>query len=333
MKQAVQQQLAIEVQDWYHVGIIDASMRDTLMQRYDRHGAFLRALVKWLGLYAMLTLGGALAGFLSVLVASKTGGAIILLGFTWLCIWRGVKIANALPFGQPLTGSSLVTTGMITLYAALSLLSIDEQRLSDPISYFYPLYFVAAASIALAYYHHMRWPLLFGLLCLLHAFGASHSYAGHGTYFTDIQNEPRMAILGAAMAFFGLYHERILEETTLKPQIGFGSLYIKCGLLYHNAALLILTLREFFFGSHWLNGVAIFTFSTIAQIVIGARMKDARFTGYGIVFLSINLYTRLFEHFWNSADTAALALICGVLTFLLGILFERLSITQETATA
>ncbi len=60
----------------------------------------------------------------------------------------------------------------------------------------------------------------------------------------------------------------------------------------------------------------------VAQIVMGARLHDGRFTGFGIVFLSINIYTRLFENFWDDLSKGAFFLVAGTMAMAVGISLE-----------
>jgi hypothetical protein len=89
------------------------------------------------------------------------------------------------------------------------------------------------------------------------------------------------------------------------------------GLLYLNLCTWILSL--FPGGLEW---VLLFTATGVAQLVAGAALKDARFTGFGIVFLSIDLYTRLFEQFWDRLSAGTSLLVAGLLALALGIAFE-----------
>ncbi|MFZ1325808.1 MAG: hypothetical protein WAT67_07265 [Candidatus Contendobacter sp.] len=68
-----------------------------------------------------------------------------------------------------------------------------------------------------------------------------------------------------------------------------------------------------------------FTAAGSAQIIMGARLHDARFTGFGIVFLAINLYTRYFEHFWDRLALGLFLLLGGALALALGYVGERWS--------
>jgi uncharacterized membrane protein len=104
----------------------------------------------------------------------------------------------------------------------------------------------------------------------------------------------------------------------LRRCAGFGGLYLIFGLLYLNLSLWFLTL----FGKP-LDWILAFTAAGIAQIVAGARLRDARFTGFGIVFLAIDLYTRYFEHFWDRLSLGVFFLLAGALAMAFGYLFER----------
>ena len=176
-------------------------------------------------------------------------------------------------------------------------------------------------SLATAYAYHLRWPLLLGLLCIFHGLGAWHEYVGMGTYIADIQDPQVMAAIAAACAAFGLWHAHA-EEASLARYAGFGRLYVIFGLLYLNCSLWFLTL-DFFRETQTLVWIAVFTLVCIAQIVLGARLKEGKLTGFGIVFLSIDLYTRFFESFHNHLSMSLILLIAGLSGLLLGALFER----------
>ena len=127
-----------------------------------------------------------------------------------------------------------------------------------------------------------------------------------------------MALVALATIALGLWHERRLEPGPLWRCTGFGGLYLIFGLLYLNLSLWFLTL----FGQP-LDWVLIFTATGIAQIVVGAWLHDGRFTGFGIVFLAIDLYTRFFEHFWERLSLGGLFLIGGALAMAFGFACER----------
>ena len=51
--------------------------------------------------------------------------------------------------------------------------------------------------------------------------------------------------------------------------------------------------------------------------------RDGRFTGFGIVFLAINFYTRMFESFWDELSSGMFFLLAGVAALALGMVFEH----------
>lgn len=325
MRAAYKEQLAKEVADWHHSGIITGDQREQLLQRYDRQGATSAALIKWLGIFAMIFLGMAVIAFLAAMAQSRVGGALLLASIAAGTIYWGIRLATATPLSHPFTGSLLITVGLLASHGFSCLLFVPENSYGDDTLYFLTLYPTAALALVLAYKFRVRLPLLLGLGCLFHAVGASHAYGGHGQYFANIQDERLMAVFAALVVGFGVYHERVLEESSLRQHVDFGALYIKFGLLYLNLSLLFMTIKSFSFTPGWNLGMTLLTLATLGQIVIGARLKDARFTGFGVVFLSIHLYTRFFEQFWHSWSGAKLALLGGAVLLLLGIYFERLS--------
>jgi hypothetical protein len=155
-------------------------------------------------------------------------------------------------------------------------------------------------------------------LLLFHAVGSWHKYIGHGTYTFAIQDPRAMAVIATLVALLGFVHEHDLERTTFKHHVGFGHHYIVLGLLYLNMSLWILSLYPGTVG--W---VAIFGIASVAQIVLGARLKDGRASGFGVVFLSINMYTRFFETFWDKLSAGLIFLASGVAAFAFGYLFEK----------
>ncbi len=310
--------LTHEVTDWRQQGLIDRPLLEILLARYATHGRFLAALLKWLGLFAIFQLGLAVLAFIAMASESALVAAL-LLGGIGVGLWVfGVRMATDPKRSHPFTGSVLVTASLAAAFGTFVLLDMAVN--GDPSGQTLPTIMLLTGILGAltAYRYHLRWPLLLALLLFFHGLGAWHAYGGHGAYFANIQDPKLMAMVALAAILLGLWHERRLETGPLWRCAGFGGLYLTFGLLYLNLSLWFLTL----FGRP-LGWILTFTAAGIAQIVAGARLRDARFTGFGIVFLAIDLYTRYFEHFWDRLSLGVFFLLAGVLAMVLGYLFER----------
>ena len=318
MRPVTRSLLTRELTDWHQQGLIDRSLLETLLPRYETQGRFLAALLKWLGLFALFQLGLAVLAFIALLAESALLAALILGGVGTGLWFLGVRLATDPQQRHPFTGSVLVTASLAAAFGVFVLLNIAfngdaEGRVIPTI-----LLLTGVLSALTAYRYHLRWPLLLALLLFFHGLGAWHAYGGQGAYFADFQDERLMAVVALIAILLGLWHERRLECGPLRRCAGFGALYLIFGLLYLNLALWFLTL----FGRP-LDWVLIFTAAGVVQIIAGARLHDARFTGFGIVFLAIDLYTRFFEHFWDPQSAGIFFLVAGALAMLLGYAFER----------
>ena len=77
MKQATREVLAREVADWHHRGIIGQELLTTLSARYERRGAVLTTLLKWLGLFAVAMLGISIVALFGAMLNSPILGALL----------------------------------------------------------------------------------------------------------------------------------------------------------------------------------------------------------------------------------------------------------------
>lgn len=83
--------LARESADWFHRGLISAETSKRLAERYDRNSAFLAVLGRWLGIFAIIFLGGSVLLLMGISWATPFFSAIILL------LAAGAGFAVALP--------------------------------------------------------------------------------------------------------------------------------------------------------------------------------------------------------------------------------------------
>lgn len=320
MTRATTEFLARESADWFHRGLISRETADLLGKRYDRQGTALSGLIAWLGLAAIFLLGLAVLTAIGLMSGSPALGGVMLGGIA-LGIWLfGIRLAIDPAQRHPVTGSALVTIGLAAAYGAMTLIvfSASDDISAQPLPILLVVTGVLAA--ATAYGYHLRWPLLLALLCFFHGLGAWHEYAGHGEYVADIQDPRLMALIAAACAGFGFWHQGE-EARRLARYAGFGRLFAVFGLLYLDCSLWFLGLG-FEGGVAPAIWIAVFTAVALGQIVLGARLKDGMPTGFGIVFLGIDLYTRFFEQFWDSLSAGSIFLIGGLAGMALGAVFE-----------
>jgi uncharacterized membrane protein len=322
--------MAQEINDWENTGLINAEQAALLHQRYDPVPFQGAIFLKWLGLFAIFMLGLAVLGFIGTVLAmaSPTFATLCLMVMSAGVMYFGAKLAADKQQKHPFTGQALLTIGLLGLYASLSSLYLvsEGDRYSNVFGWF--MLITSAAAFLTAYHFHLRWPLLIALLMFFHGVGSMSEYWGHGAYILEVQDPRSMSVIALITLALGYWHEHTLESGQFRKCIGFGHLYIIFGLLYFNMSLWLLSLD--FYGYYFENvkgenllWVVLFTIGGIAQIVAGARLKDARFTGFGIVFLGINLYTRFYEHFWDDMSKAAFFTVAGITGLVLAFVFEK----------
>ncbi|MDU8358890.1 hypothetical protein [Pseudomonas syringae group sp. J309-1] len=326
MRKTTQQLMVQNIADWQHRGLIDQQTQERLSAPYRRPNQLLSTVLQWLGIGAVLLIGMAILGGVSYLSESVALGVVLfsIAGVTlW---WVGVRLARDPAGRMPVAGVAILTIGLMLIGGSLLLSGVG----SDGGGYDrIPLALLVTAllSVATAYRYHLRWPLFLGLLCAFHGFGSWESYAGGGSYVFDIQDPRAMAVVAGLAALLGLWHQQA-EEKPLRHFSGFGRLYVIFGLLYFNCSLWFLSLDNYSSSQSGLS-ILLFTVGAISQLVIGARFKHPSFTGFGVVFLGINLYTRFYEHAWDRLSVAAFFAAAGVVGILLGWLFERAALRAK----
>ena len=322
--------MAQEISDWENVGLINSEMATLLHQRYDPTPFRGAIFLKWLGLFAIFMLGLSFLGFIGTVLASVSPlfSTLCLMAVSYLVMQFGARLAADKVQKHPFTGQALLTIGLIGLYASLSSIYLVSggEKYSNVYGWF--MLITSAAAFFTAYHFHLRWPLLVALLMFFHGIGSMSEYWGHGAYFLSVQDPRSMSVIALLTIMLGYWHEHELETTKLQHCVGFGNLFVIFGLLYFNLSLWFLSLD--FYGYEYqdtqgatLLWVILFTVGGIAQIVTGARLKDSRFTGFGIVFLGIDLYTRFYEYFWDDMSRAAFFTVAGIIAMALAYVFEK----------
>ncbi|CAI8785625.1 DUF2157 domain-containing protein [Pseudomonas chlororaphis] len=327
MRKTTQQMLLHEIADWRHRGLIDAEAQQRLGALYERPEHRLSTVLQWLGIGAVLLIGMAVLGGIGLLAESVLVGAVLFFA-AGVGLWLiGARLARDPARRMPVTGVAILTIGLILMGASLLLGSSDSETGEFgnlPLA----LLVTAALSIATAYGYRLRWPLLLGLLCVFQGLGSWEWYGGSGTYYFGIQDPRSMAVIAALVALLGLWHQRA-EDHALRRFSGFGRLYVIFGLLYFNCSLWFLSLEDPY--RQTLTWTLLFTLGAIAQLVLGARFKHPSFTGFGVVFLGIDLYTRFYEYAWEQLSAAMFFAVAGAVGMLLGWLFERTALRAGEA--
>lgn len=320
MRKIVAERIAEEVAEWGHRGLIDGALLAELRLRYQTDVSAGRVLLRWLGFLAVFMLAASVLGFIG-LAAGEAGaylGAVVLAALALVTWTRGTRLVTDPKQAHPTSGAVLVTLSLVAGYAAMAIVwAVPDGDLSGNANAVM-MTITAAAALYTAYRFGLRWPLLLGVLLLIHALGYAHWYGGRGSYFMGIADERVTLAAALACVMFGWWHEGSLEERLESRRVGFGRIYIVVGLLYANMSLWFMTLPR---GE--LVPVLLFATAGVVQLVIGARLHDGRFTGFGVVFLSLNLYTRLFETFWDDASRGMLLLCLGAAAMVAGYAMER----------
>lgn len=320
MAQGFRERMAAEVAAWRHQGVVDDDLAARLAARYaDAEGAGAMAVRLLGGIAVVLLAASSLAGVGILLQsASPVALAVLVLAAAFAAGWAGIGLARDRRRGLTVTGGVLITFALAAGYAGALLLYFGLGGGGGADIPLLAMLLTAIAALAVAYLNALRWPLFLGLLLLFHWAGTRHGYIGHGGYFLDIQNERDMAVAGLTAVVFGVLHESVGERRWLRRQVGFGHLWLVWGLVYFNLCLWILSIRPG--GTGW---VLAFSAAGVAQIVAGAVLRDGRFTGFGVVFLAIDVYTRLFERFWDEVSIGGFLLVCGLLGVGIGGMCER----------
>lgn len=169
---------------------------------------------------------------------------------------------------------------------------------------------------------------VFALLSLGGWFGAKTAYAsGWGAYYFGMNYPLRFVLFGVvlcALSYPFTRNRRLsgLVQTTLTM-----------GMLYLFMALWLLSI----FGNHgdaetWrrVGQIELFHWSVLFALAAGAaiwhglKFDNPVSHGFGITFLFIDIYTRFFEHFWDSIHKAIFFAVIGVSLWALGANAQRI---------
>ncbi|MGG5415667.1 DUF2157 domain-containing protein [Edwardsiella tarda] len=168
---------------------------------------------------------------------------------------------------------------------------------------------------------------LFFLLALGYWFGAETGYvSGWGAYWLGMNYPIRFVLFGSALLLTCF----LLREELVKRRL--FTISKAMGLMYLFIALWIMSI----FGNYDLDNSGnvtrealipwAFLFAVVAGtcIYISLKTDDGMLRGFGLTFLTINLYTRFFEYFWDSLHNVVFFLILAVSLAVVGRYAEKI---------
>lgn len=311
---SVRERLAQDVGQWLTDGLVDAATADLLRERWDQPGLGMAQIVKWLGYAGGLFALFGLFGLVAAMSGSQGVAALELAAVGGGLLWWGVRLAQD-PRGRQIQSSKVVLALGYAAFAAGAGVGADAAGLKEAAALVAAGFVALPVAFGLAYAFRNTFLLVLGLISLYHWVGAGSSMVGRSTYALEVQDPRVMALAALLGAAFGAAHGRLVPSAL--PS--FRSAWAALGLTYLNLSLLILTVT----GHQQVAWIAVWALAGVGQIVAGARLQQAVFTGFGVTALAINLFTRYFERFWDQLDAGLFFLAGGALLFGVGLAVER----------
>lgn len=243
------------------------------------------------------------------------------------------------------SNESIFFFGVLALAAAVLFLGVAIDTGSGHFSLLFLIASILYALLALWFPSSLVW--VFSLLSLGAWMGAETGYlSGWGAYYLGMNYPLRFVIFGAALTVLGVAGQQRsapAASSTFKARLLSMSPQTKViGLLYLFIALWIMSI----FGNYgdmakWysvqqyelLHWAFLFGAAAIAAIWYGFKRDDGVLRGFGLTFLFINLYTRFFEHFWDSVHKAIFFAILAISFWYIGRRAESIWRVSERAFA
>jgi len=315
-----------ELDRWLAEGVISAAQHGVLAARYPAEADTGRLLRIGLILGAVMV-GLGLSWFLGLVLVYQSPAVIplVLAALALTAFWLGQRLTRRRDRMPYYTGHALVLLGALLVLGALMTGSLalgfdgEEPR---------GLFAIAAALyLLIAYGLANRLVLVLAGLSLFAALGAWTGYTGRGAYLLAMAAPDATVLAALAMIAVGRAHVAWIEPS-MPRYSGFERVMSALGLLYGHTALWMLSIwgttdfAEISF-SEQLPYIVAFAALSIAAIAYGTLCHDRMFTGFGIVFLALNIYTRAAEHLWNTLGTAMMFTLIGGSLLVAGYAFER----------
>jgi hypothetical protein len=322
--ESLKERLLRDIALWQADGLISPQTAAVLRDRYGLSQFGLGQVLRYLGIAGLIFIVCGILGLIGAMAASPIFGSVLL-----LAVGAGFGAAGIVysrdRLGRYRWSSKMGLTLAVILVSAAVALLLHAVGVDDTRVVFIGGWLVLPLILALAYRFHITFLVVLALLEFFHWIGSWTTMWGRSTYATDVQDPKLMALAAIAVIGVGIWHEQALSEQTGR----FFAAYESLGLVYLNLSLLILSIDGRERAAAW---IAVFTIAVVAQILLGAKLKNSILLGFGVTFAFIDGFTRFYETFWDAWEKAVFFLAIGLITFGAGAACEFvLKSTREPA--
>jgi hypothetical protein len=232
--------------------------------------------------------------------------------------------------------------GGVVIFVSAVLLGLDivsiNKMLGEPLpTASYILFIATALYFTLAYIYDNHLILILALISL---FGYL-AYVGGGfwgwlPFFKGgVNSHIYIAVASPFVILMGYLHERFIDRPGKKSAVFefFSRTYYFIGFLFLNTSLWMLSL----FGRNpklWPENASqsreelaftiLFFLANIATVVFGGVKRDRTFITFGAIFLTINIFTRFSDVFFEDLGSSATFIIAGGILIALGLILEKM---------
>lgn len=297
---------------WLADGLIEKDTYETLRVRYSLTELGFAGVLRYIGIVGGLLAFFGVLGTIAAMTGSAALSALMAGGTGAAAVYWGLRLSEDLQERYSTSSKIIVTLGSYLVGAGAGFF-FAASGLKAEQAFHTTMLFCLPAAGWLAYRSRNSFLLLLTLLTLFHWIGSWETMVGRNVYTFGVQDPRVMWPLGLAAVAAGVYHELFLYPATGR----FYKVWQTVGLIYFNMSLLILSSFKWdkIYPAHW---VVIFTFGCLAQIIAADKLQNGLIRGFGVTFLSINIFTRYHEFFWRSMDAGPFLLNGGLLLMALG---------------
>ncbi len=319
--------LAKDLSLWQMEGEIEQETYDILAKRYHVDEFNLNETLKYLGVLGSGLAIIGLLGFVSVATGSRFLSLLLLLGLSYTCFFYGAKWRQDPTNQYPHTTRLALSMSVFLLGSSLGLLGTILQ-IQWAFGWLVLSGIWIGLAVAMAYYSQATFLLVLANLLLFHWVGSWTSMFGRGSYVFSVQDPLIMTLAAAGIIYIGQLH----REWDRPHAESFARAYQAIGLVYLNMSLLILSIfapyvmKKLSYPSIFGNKVLFIVVAmgaALLQIVLGSRLHRKIFTGFGVTFFAIHMFTRFHELMWDRVHKGLFFLIGGAMLLALSVGLER----------